>query len=42
MEDSLRRIYVFDDVEVYVPFDTVEYDSDGPQPKEIHYRFLID
>lgn len=42
MEDSLRRIYDFDDVEVYVPFDTVEYDGDGPQPKEIYYRFLID
>lgn len=41
VSDTAEKLYQFHNAQVYVPYDTVFFDSDDPQPKEIKYKFLI-
>jgi len=41
--DSLSTIfYQFDNQEIWVPYDTIEFDGSGPQPKEIKHKYRIE
>ena len=41
VNDSVEKFYQFHNTQVYEPFDTVFFDTDGPQPQEIKYKFQI-
>ena len=40
--DSLSILFQFDDRTKYISFETIEFNSEGPQPKEIKYKFRIE
>jgi len=42
VNDSTEKFYQFHNTQVYVPYDTTFFDSNGPQPKEIKYKFQIE
>ena len=39
--DSVDPFYQFDNHTIWIPYRTINYDSDGPQPKEIIFKFTI-
>ena len=42
VSDTAEKFYQFHNAQVYKPYDTLFYDNDGPQPKEIKYKFRIE
>ena len=42
IDDSLTQIFQFDNNDVYKIYNTIDYDSEGPQPKEVKYKYIIE
>ncbi|NLD26226.1 MAG: hypothetical protein GX661_02575 [Acholeplasmataceae bacterium] len=39
--DSSSVLFQFDNNEVWVESSRIEYESEGPQPKEIHFEYVV-
>jgi len=42
VDDSIYLLFQFNDLEVYALFETIEYKSDGPQPEEKKFKYMLD
>lgn len=40
--DSSTLIFQFEDLDVYAPSDTILFETEGPQPKEIFFTYTIE